>query len=183
MFATIIEADSKLEGSMFEERRASQSKLRLSIKLDSRVTLNASSLARAIPTPTNTTHNYTKSITMSAEFEAVVKHALQDLADKEFRSVRAAAKFHGVDKRTLMRRKNGGSTRRNARVKQQLLTTLQEKLLVRWILDLDRCANAPTHAQVRDMAFKSRSSPEAQITLEITGPLVSYNAIPSLPQR
>jgi hypothetical protein len=71
-----------------------------------------------------TTHNCTKSITMSAEFEAVIEQALQDLTDKKFPSIRAAAKFHGVDKRTLTRRKNGSDTRRNARVKQQLSTAL-----------------------------------------------------------
>lgn len=161
--------------------RASQSK-KLPFIDKPPLTLNAPSPARAIQ-PINTTHNYTKSITMSAEFGAVVKQALQDLADKKFRSVRAAAKFHLVDRRTLMRRKKGGSMRHNARVKQQLLTALQEKLLVRWILDLERCGNTPTYAQVRDMVLQISSSPEVQITSEITGSLVSYNAIPSLPQR
>jgi hypothetical protein len=59
---------------------------------------------------------------MSAKFEAVIEQALKDLADQKFTSIRAAAKFHKVDKRTLTKRKNGGDTRRHVRVKQQLLT-------------------------------------------------------------
>jgi hypothetical protein len=54
---------------------------------------------------------------MSAEFEAVIEQALQNLTDKKFPSIRAVAKFHGVDKRTLTRREDGGNTRHNARVK------------------------------------------------------------------
>jgi hypothetical protein len=126
--------------------------------------------------PPYTTHNYTKSITMSAEFEAAIDKALKGLADKKFLSIRAAAKFHGVDKRTLTRRKNGGNTRRNARVKQQLLTALQEELLVRWILDLDRCGHAPTHTQVRDMAL--------QISIASGGPnYIGNHWVPRFLQR
>ena len=66
-----------------------------------------------------------------------IQLALDDLHASRFTSIRAAARAHNVNYRTLARRAQGGISRREARVEQQLLSGAQEEILVQWILDLE----------------------------------------------
>src|SRR5271156_492025 len=58
---------------------------------------------------------------------------------------------HNVDHSTLSWRCNGGISKQEARVAQQLLSQKQE-LLVQWILDSGSKEYVPSHAQTREMA-------------------------------
>jgi hypothetical protein len=84
--------------------------------------------------------------------EHSIQLALDDLHASRFTSIRAAARAHNVNYRTLARRAQGGISKRAARVEQQLLSSAQEEILVQWILDLEQAGNAPNHAQLREMA-------------------------------
>lgn len=84
--------------------------------------------------------------------EEVIQRALQDVARRRYRSYRAAAKAHNLPKSTLTDRAKSTQTRRKARESQQILSSEQEDLLVRWILELERTGNAPNHEQLRQMA-------------------------------
>ena len=84
------------------------------------------------------------------------EQALQDALDaydrREYPSIRAAAKAFNVNHGTLARRINGGLSRQQAHEAEQLLSPDQERLLVRWILDLEVAGAPPTFAQVREFA-------------------------------
>jgi hypothetical protein len=84
--------------------------------------------------------------------EQRVEDAVDAYLRGEFKSIRSAAKAFGAVPTTVSRRLRGTRTRRQARVPTQLLSTTQEDMLVRWILDLERAGNAPNHALVREMA-------------------------------
>lgn len=81
-----------------------------------------------------------------------IQSAIADLAGHRFSSVRKAAAFHDVPRSTLQDRLDGKPTRRVARVSQQILSSHQEEMLVRWCLDLETVGQAPNHAQIREMA-------------------------------
>lgn len=78
--------------------------------------------------------------------------ALKDLADGRFPSVRAAAAAYNLDSTNLGRRRRGQPNRAQAREEQQILSSIQEGLLVRWILEAEQAGHAFNHAQLRDMA-------------------------------
>jgi len=52
----------------------------------------------------------------------------------------------------FVRRRKGQRSRVNSYQEQQLLSSLQEGMLVRWILEADAAGHAFNHAQLRDMA-------------------------------
>ena len=81
-----------------------------------------------------------------------IQLALDALHTRRFTSIRAAAHAYNVNYRTLARRAQGGISKREARVEQQLLSEAQEEMLAQWILDLEQAGNAPNHAQLREMA-------------------------------
>jgi hypothetical protein len=85
--------------------------------------------------------------------EAKLSLALEDLISKRFSSVRKAAAYHAVPRSTLGARYKGRQTRQEARADQQALSPAQEKVLAQWCLDLEALAQAPNHAQIREMAI------------------------------
>src|ERR1700761_6491286 len=89
---------------------------------------------------------------MALGTEDLIQLALRDVRNKKFNSIRAAAIAYKLNIRTLQYRAQGKSTRAQARVKQQLLSTEQEELLVRWILDCENLGHPMNHAQIREMA-------------------------------
>ncbi len=89
---------------------------------------------------------------MDPQFELRVNEALIELNGPSNPSIRAVEKKYGVSKSTLLRRLDGGVSRRIARNAQQLLTIEQEQSLITWILTLESEGHAPTHGTVREMA-------------------------------
>ena len=84
--------------------------------------------------------------------ESRIQLALEDLKTERFTSVRKAAEFYSVPRSTLQRRVNGTPTRQIARAEQQILSPVQEDMLAQWCLNLGALAQAPNHAQIREMA-------------------------------
>ena len=81
-----------------------------------------------------------------------VDAAVADYRRGLFPSIRAAARAYNVAESTVRDRYHGKPTRQQGHSHEQILSPLQEKMLVRWSIDLEACAQAPTHAQLRSMA-------------------------------
>jgi hypothetical protein len=84
--------------------------------------------------------------------EQKIQLALKDFNSGVYKTLRQAAAAHRVSKSTLTDRYNGKPTRRQARVRQQLLSPQQEELLCKWILDLEKAGSAPSHSSIKEMA-------------------------------
>jgi hypothetical protein len=80
--------------------------------------------------------------------------AIDSVEREEFRSVRATALAHGVDRTTLVRRLNEGLQPNQGHASQQLLSPRQEDMLITWVLEQERPGHAPTHQRVREYAAK-----------------------------
>jgi DDE superfamily endonuclease/Tc5 transposase DNA-binding domain/helix-turn-helix, Psq domain len=107
--------------------------------------------ARIYPTINSSITNHSTNVAaMSIPREEQLTSAIQSLSTGEFSSIRAAAKAYGVNRNTLTRRMQGGLTQREAQAPNLLLSTEQEDLLVRWILDLERAGHPPNHTQIRE---------------------------------
>ncbi len=85
--------------------------------------------------------------------EIQIQLALQDLATGRFSSTRKAAAFHSIPRSTLQDRVNGKPSRVIAHSTRQILSPQQENMLAQWCLDLEAIAQAPNHAQIREMAL------------------------------
>ena len=83
--------------------------------------------------------------------------ALQDVKSSKFSSVRSTAHAWEVAPSTLSHRVNGRVGRRESHSSQQILTPVQEKMLVNWILEQERLGHCPTHQRVREFAARIRS--------------------------
>jgi hypothetical protein len=83
--------------------------------------------------------------------------ALQAIEKGQFYSVRAAAAVYGVSKDTLTRRRDGTPSRRDSPANSRKLTTLEESVIIKHILDLDSRGFPPPPRVVEDMANKLRS--------------------------
>lgn len=90
---------------------------------------------------------------MSVPREEQLAGAIHSLSTGEYTSIRAAAKAYGVNRNTLTRRMEGGLSQSEAQQPYLLLSTEQEALLVRWILDLERVGHPPNHTQIREFAL------------------------------
>jgi len=73
---------------------------------------------------------YKRKIQVS-QSEDQIQKALLAYNNQEFSSIRGAARYFEVDHKTLIRRMAGGKSRTQAREIQQILTTAEEKTLVR----------------------------------------------------
>lgn len=78
--------------------------------------------------------------------------ALRDLDSGRYKSIRAAAAAYKIDHSTLGRRRRGQRNRVESHTEQQLLSSIQEGMLVRWILEAEQAGHAFNHVQLRDMA-------------------------------
>jgi hypothetical protein len=87
---------------------------------------------------------------MSTPIEQALADAVRSLSTNQFTSIRAAAKYYAVDRTTLTRRLRGGLSHVEAAQPSLLLSTEQERLLVRWILDLERAGHPPNYTQIRE---------------------------------
>jgi hypothetical protein len=85
--------------------------------------------------------------------EHAIQSAISDLNSGIFTSVRAASKAWGVPRSTLQGRLAGRQSHAIAHQHQQRLSPEQEEELVKWILDEDLRAHAPSHARLREMAI------------------------------
>ena len=104
--------------------------------------------------------------TKSAEKEARVQAALKAVRNKEKTASEAIRAFN-VPRQSFYDRYNGKLPRHLAHEKDQLLSHIQERELVRWITELTRTGYSPRHATVLEMAHIIRKKCPA-VTLELT---------------
>jgi hypothetical protein len=76
---------------------------------------------------------------------STIDKAIESVKRAELRSIRATALAYDVNRSTLTRRLDGGFTRSQGHLKQQLLSIEQEEMLVMWILEQERLGHALTH--------------------------------------
>ena len=69
-----------------------------------------------------------------------VDAAVADYRRGLFPSLRAAARAYNVAEASVRKRYHGRLTRQQGHTHEQILSPLQEKMLVRWSLDLEACA-------------------------------------------
>ena len=74
-----------------------------------------------------------KSSSKTIQFEPQIQKAIQALKNREFSSIRAAARYFEVSHNTLRRRMAGGNSQAQAKESNQILSNAEEKTLVRWI--------------------------------------------------
>jgi hypothetical protein len=86
--------------------------------------------------------------------EIALQKAIEDLNSGKIGSIRAAAKHYCVPRSTLLDRYHGTRTRRVAQQPSQRLTPNQEAFLADWIIEQYSQGFPPSHARVRDMAFR-----------------------------
>lgn len=84
--------------------------------------------------------------------EARIILAMEAIQSSKKLSRRAAAKLYNIPETTLRARITGRPSRLETRPKVQLLTELEEVVIVRYILDMDERGFAPRVAGVEDMA-------------------------------
>jgi hypothetical protein len=87
---------------------------------------------------------------MSISREQQLTDAVRSLSTNPNTSIRAIATSYGVSRDTLARRARGGLSHAQAHQTSLLLSSEQEELLVRWILDLERAGHPPNHTQIRE---------------------------------
>jgi hypothetical protein len=90
----------------------------------------------------------------SVYHEGAVELALAAFQSSQFRTQKAAANAFNVRPRTLNRRVQGISARRDCTPNNQKLTATEEKTIIQYILDLDLRGFAPRLCEVADMADK-----------------------------
>jgi hypothetical protein len=86
--------------------------------------------------------------------EADIQLTISSINAKQIQGNYPAAAVYNVAEATLRRRCAGMPARRNCQPNSKKLTELEEEVIVRYILDLDRRGFAPTYAAVPDMADK-----------------------------
>jgi len=81
---------------------------------------------------------------MASNQETRLQQAILDYQSRRYPTIRAAAAANDVNRMTLSRRLQGGTSRAIARETQQLLSNQQEQMLVQWILDLEAQGHPPS---------------------------------------
>ena len=89
---------------------------------------------------------------MARDSKPAVDAAVADYRRGLFPSIRAAARAYNVAEASVRQRLRGRPTRQQGHSHEQILSPIQERMLVRWSIDLEACAKALTHAQLRSMA-------------------------------
>ncbi|KFY13187.1 hypothetical protein V491_06483 [Pseudogymnoascus sp. VKM F-3775] len=92
------------------------------------------------------------------ELDILVHEAIIGVKSGKYKSAYAAAKAFGLRPNTVSKRIQGGSTRQEARQKQQLLSTVQEKTLLKWTKELTISGYAPSHRVLREVADEVRTN-------------------------
>ena len=92
-----------------------------------------------------------RNVTQLLSNEADIQLAISSINTKQIQGNRPAAAVYSVAEATLRRRRAGMPARRDCQPNSKKLTTLEEEVITRYILDLDQRGFAPTYAAVRDM--------------------------------
>ena len=95
-----------------------------------------------------------RNVTHVLSNEADIQLAISSINNKYLQGNQLAAAVYNVAETTLRRRRAGITSRRDCQPNSKKLTQLEEEVITRHILDLDRRVFAPTYAAVRDMADK-----------------------------
>ena len=85
-----------------------------------------------------------------ADREKALKKACEGVQQGRFTSIRKAADAYGVHYSTVQRRLKGAQPRRLAHTKQQLLTPIEERAIVRWIMRLEEFRFPPRISHVTE---------------------------------
>jgi len=81
-----------------------------------------------------------------AEADKRIQKALNELLQRQFQSVREAARANNVAHTTLLRRMDGGKSTAESRQSQQILTIPEENALAECITHLGIVSHPPKHA-------------------------------------
>jgi len=92
------------------------------------------------------------------EREIEIQKAVLAVKSNQYKSIYAAAKALGLPFESLQRRVNGGHTRAEARLLQQLLSKNQETTLLKCIKELTSSGYAPSHRILREVAEEVQSN-------------------------
>ena len=93
------------------------------------------------------------------ELNLRLSKAIEGVKLGKFKSANAAAVAFGLRPDTVRKRINGvHQTRREARLKQQLLSKNQEIILLKWIKELTSSSYAPSHRILREVADEVRTN-------------------------
>ncbi|KAH0612472.1 uncharacterized protein H6S33_008852 [Morchella sextelata] len=88
----------------------------------------------------------------SAPTETRVQAAIRDYRSGKFKNIKDAATAHEITYGRLRNHLAGKGPKGEAHVDQQLLTPIEEKEIVKWILRLDDWGFPPRMKNVKDMA-------------------------------
>jgi hypothetical protein len=89
---------------------------------------------------------------LKAQQEGRLLLALQAYQKGQISSIRKAASLYDVPRKTLQYRANGRVARADTRANRHKLTTIEEEVLVRWILSMDERGYPLRISAVRDAA-------------------------------
>lgn len=84
--------------------------------------------------------------------EAAYTIALGELDRGVWHSIRACSRAYKLEHSQLIRRRKGQTTCTRGHEDQQLLSNVQEDMLVRWLLEAETAGHAFNHQQLREMA-------------------------------
>jgi len=93
-----------------------------------------------------------RSATLSTSNEADIQLAISSINSRQSQSNRKAAGVYSLSEWTIRRRRAGVPARRDCQPNSKKLTQLEEEVIIRHILDLDRRGFAPPYAVIRDLA-------------------------------
>ena len=86
------------------------------------------------------------------KIETLITEALEGIKSNKYNSASEAARHLEISKTTLYRRLKGNPSRQTARIKQQLLTQVEENTLLKYIQQLTRGGYPITYALLRELA-------------------------------
>src|SRR5436305_514701 len=90
--------------------------------------------------------------------EVQIRKALYAYKNKDFKSIRSAAKFFKVSEPTLRRRHHGGLTQSTSHEMYQILTNAEEDTLVRWIKRYTSTGTHITNTLLKELAIHLRAA-------------------------
>lgn len=110
-----------------------------------------------LPSLFHSTHHGSSHAIVERAFGGDISRAVSSYHSGESTSLRQAAVAFKVPYATLQRRVSGGLSRSHAHESQQILSTPEEKTLVRWLTHLTATGSPATPALVVEMALEIRN--------------------------
>ena len=92
-----------------------------------------------------------------SQYEDNIQDAIRGLKNKEFPSIRSAARYFEIPHSTLIERMAGTKSRAESYETRQILSNAEEKTLVRWITRLTSTGYPVTPALLKEMAEEIRN--------------------------